>query len=114
MALHAALTDSPDKGTAPLLQAEKLAPKDPWNSYTRALLSLSGPPARAKQDRALAALALARQASPHMLRAQVEVAAISVDRQEAGPARLGLNQVLQENPAHDRAKRLLSLLPAAP
>ena len=49
-----------------------------------------------------------------MLRAQVEVAAISVDRQEAGPARLGLNQVLLENPAHDRAKRLLSLLPAAP
>jgi uncharacterized protein HemY len=48
-----------------------------------------------------------------MLRAQVEVAAIAVDRGEPGPARVALTQVLQENPKHERAQRLLASLPIA-
>jgi hypothetical protein len=114
LALHAALTGASDKGEQPLEQAARLSPGDPWISYTRAALLLSGQPSREKQDGALAALAVARQTEPRMLRAKVEVAAISLDRGEAGPARLVFSQVLQENPKHERAQRLLSLLPTAP
>jgi predicted Zn finger-like uncharacterized protein len=114
MALHAALAGAAEAGLASLHRAEIAAPKDPWIVWTRAALALSGPPAHDKQDRALAALAVARQAEPRMLRAQVDVAAISLDRQEPGPARDVLSKVLKENPQHERAKRLLSLLPPAP
>lgn len=114
LALHAALVDAPEKGEKAQGQAEKLAPQDPWIAYTRAALALSGLPSREKQDHALAALAVVRQAEPHLLRAQVEAAAISLDRGEAGPARLALSQVLRENPAHERAQRLLAMLPPAP
>jgi predicted Zn finger-like uncharacterized protein len=114
LALHAALTGASDKGAQPLEQAARLSPGDPWISYTRAALLLSGQPSREKQDGALAALAVARQTEPRMLRAQVEVASISLDRGEAGPARLVFSKVLQENPKHERAQRLLSLLPPTP
>jgi len=114
MALHAALAGAPEKGAQQLELAAKLLPGDPWMAWTRAALLLAGPPSPEKQNGALAALAAARQAEPRMLRAQVEVAAISFDRGEAGPARLSLNQVLKENPRHERAQRLLSFLPAAP
>lgn len=114
MALHAALAGNPDMGALPLERAAKASPQDPWIAWTRAQLALSGPAAREKQDRALAALSVARQAEPRMLRAQVDLAAISLDRQETGPARDVLSKVLAANPAHERAKRLLSLLPAAP
>jgi predicted Zn finger-like uncharacterized protein len=111
LALHAALTGTPEKGTPLLEQAARLMPGDPWNSYTRAALLLSAPPSRESQDGALAALAAAQKSEPRLLRAQVEAAAIALDRGEAGPARQGLTHVLQENPKHERARRLLSLLP---
>ena len=114
MALHAALAGAPELGLVSLHRAEIVAPQDPWIAWTRAALALSGPPAREKQDRALAALAVAGQAEPRMLRAQVDVAAISLDRQEPDPARNVLTRVLKENPQHERAKRLLSLLPPSP
>jgi tetratricopeptide (TPR) repeat protein len=112
MALHAALTGGSDHGM--LRRAEVLAPRDPWIKYTRAAAALAGPASRERQDRALALLSQARQAEPRMLRVQVDAAGISVDRQEAGPARELLGRVLQENSRHERARRLLSLLPAAP
>ena len=111
MALHAALAGAPELGLVSLHRAEIVSPQDPWIAWTRAALALSGPTAREKQDRALA---VAGQAEPRMLRAQVDVAAISLDRQEPGPARDVLTKVLKENPQHERAKRLLSLLPPAP
>lgn len=114
MALHAALTGAPGKGAEPLDRAERRAPGDPWIAYTRAALLLAGPPSRAGRDAALLALAAARQAQPRMLRAQVEVAAISAERGEAGPARLELTRVLQQNPKHERARRLLASLPPGP
>lgn len=114
LALHAALTGAKDEGAAPLDRAAQRAPADPWIGYTRAALLLSGPPSREAQDAALAALAVARQAEPRLLRAQVEVAAIVAGRGEAGPARLALAQVLQQNPKHERAQRLLASLPPAP
>ncbi len=106
MALHAALAGEPDDGA--LDEAEKLAPQDPWLHYVKAMASRKSP------DAALAALALLRQAEPRLLRAQVEQAGLSMDRQEPGPARDALAQVLQANPQHERAKRMLALLPAAP
>jgi predicted Zn finger-like uncharacterized protein len=112
LALHAAITGEQDRGL--LQRAGQRAPQDPWVAYTRAAQALAGAPSRAKQDRALAALTQARQAEPRMLRAQVDAAAISIDRQETGPARDLLTRVLQENPQHERARKLLSLLPAAP
>jgi hypothetical protein len=114
MALHAALAGAPDLGLVSLHRAELVAPQDPWIAWTRAALALSGPASREKQDRALAALAVARQAEPRMLRAQVDAAAISIDRQDPAPARDVLARVLKENPQHERAKRLLSLLPPSP
>ncbi len=114
LALHAALSGKPDQGAGPLDRAARRAPADPWVAYTRAALLLAGPPTREGRDSALAALAVARKAEPRMLRAQVEVAAISAERGEPGPARVELTSVLQQNPKHERAQRLLASLPPAP
>jgi predicted Zn finger-like uncharacterized protein len=114
MALYCALANAPERGLRYLDAAEKKGPPSEMNAYTRAVLALSGAPSRERQDRALAALALARQAEPRLLRAQVDVGAISLDRQEPGPARAALSKVLEQNPQHERARRLLALLPAVP
>src|SRR5207248_3341737 len=55
-----------------------------------------------------------REAEPQLLRAQVELAGISADKQEPATAREALAKVLQDNPSHDRAKRMLALLPNTP
>jgi predicted Zn finger-like uncharacterized protein len=114
MALYCALANASERGLRYLDAAEKKGPPSEMNAYTRAALALSGAPSRERQDRALAALALARQAEPRLLRAQVDLGAISLDRQEPGPARAALSKVLEQNPQHERARRLLALLPAAP
>src|SRR5207244_9233584 len=67
MALHAALAGAPELGLLSLHRAEIATPKDPWIAWTRAALALSGPPAHEKQDRALAALGVARHAETGML-----------------------------------------------
>ena len=113
MALYCALTDAPERGARYLEQAARQAPADALAAYTRAALALSGAPSRDKQDRALAALAAARQGEPRLLRAIYDTALIALDRGEAGPARSGFEQVLKANPLHERAKKLLSLVPAA-
>ena len=115
MALFCALTDSPDRGLRYLDQAAAKQPgPDALASYTRAALASAGAASREKQDRALQQLALARQAEPRLLRAEVDTAEIALERQENGPAREALGKVLAENPQHDRARRLLALLPPAP
>ena len=114
LALHAAVSGTPEKGAQPLEQSLQRSREDAWSSWTRAALLLSGSPSRESQDRALAALEVAQKAEPRMLRAQVEVAAISIDRGESHAARALLDRVLKENPKHERAQRLLALLPAAP
>ena len=103
MALGAALTNSADPG--PL---DRLSPEDPWALYVKAVAQRKAP------DAALVTLAELRKAEPRLLRAQVEIAALAMDRKEPGPAREALGQVLQVNPQHDRARRMLALLPAAP
>ncbi len=114
LALHAALSGTPDQGAGPLDQAARRAPADPWIPYTRAELLLASSPTREAREAALAALIAARLAEPRMLRAQVGAAAIAVERGEAAAARLELTRVLQQNPRHERAQRLLASLPPAP
>ena len=113
MSFYCALSDAPDRAAHFLDQAEKGAPEDPLNAYSRAIAALSGSPSRAKQDKALSALAQVRQREPGFLRAAYDQAAIAFDRQEFGPAREGLTRVLQLNPQHERARQLVALLPAA-
>jgi hypothetical protein len=116
MALYCALANASERGLRYLDAAEKKGPPSEMNAYTRAALALSGAPSRERQDRALAALALARQAEPRLLSASAArvYAFISLDRQEPGPARAALSKVLEQNPQHERARKLLALLPAAP
>jgi predicted Zn finger-like uncharacterized protein len=114
MALYCALANAPERGLRYLDAAEKKGRPSALNAYTRAVLTLSGTPSRERQDRALASLALARQTEPRLLRAQVVAGAVSLDRKEPGPAREALSKVLEQNPQHERARRLLALLPAAP
>jgi tetratricopeptide (TPR) repeat protein len=113
MALYCALSDAGERGARYLQQAEKIAPDDAFVTYTRAALALAGAPSREKQDRALAALAVVRQAEPRLLRAVYDTAAVALERGELGPARNGFEQVLKANPVHERAKRMLSLIPSA-
>jgi hypothetical protein len=112
MALYCALSDASERGARYLQAAAKKAPQDALVAYTQAALALSGAPSPEKQDRALSALAVARQAEPKLLRATYDAARIAFDRREPGPARTALARIVQQNPAHERAQRLLALLPA--
>jgi hypothetical protein len=94
--------------------AEAKAGKDPLTLYVRAAAALSGTRSRDKQDKALSALAEVQQAEPRFLRAAYDAAAIAAERQQYGPARQGLQQLLKQNPQHERAQALLASLPAAP
>ena len=106
VALASALASAPDNGA--LEKAARLAPQDAWVLYVKAVAQRKDP------DAARTALSQARKAEPRLLRAQVELAGISADKQEPGPAREALAKVLQDNPSHDRAKRMLALLPNTP
>lgn len=112
MAFYCALTDATERGLRYLDQAAKAGPEDALGAYTRAALALAGAPSRDKQERALSALANARQAEPKLLRAVYDTAAIALDKGELGPARSGFRQVLDANPQHERARRVMALLPA--
>jgi tetratricopeptide (TPR) repeat protein len=104
MALHAAVLGSSDQGA--LERARRSGPDDPWVAL------VSGLQMRRDPDKAVEALDRARRAEPRLLRADVELAAISIDQRKPGSARRALARVLQANPEHERARRLLALLPA--
>jgi len=107
MGLAAALTSgNPARW---LERAERQAPGDPLVAVARAAAELGGGRSGEAQDRALAALSAARAAQPGLLRAQVDAAAIALDRADLASARQGLQGVVGANPMHERAKRLLSL-----
>ena len=107
MALSAALTSgNPARW---LEDAQRKAPGDPLVSVAAAAAALAGGHGGEAQDRALAALSAARAAQPRLLRARVDAAALALDRRDLAPARQELQGVLEANPRHERAKRLLSL-----
>ena len=109
MALAAALTSG---NPARWLEgAQRKAPDDPLVAVARAAAALAGGRSGEAQDRAVAALSAARAAQPRLLRAQVDAAALALERGNFASARQGLQAVVEANPRHERAKRLLSLAP---
>jgi predicted Zn finger-like uncharacterized protein len=108
MALAAALTSgNPHQW---LEKAGRKGGDDPLLAYVRAAAELAGGRDGSAQDRAAAALAAARRIEPRLLRAQVDAAALALDRHDLAAARQGLQAVLEANPKHERAKVLLSLV----
>ena len=107
IALSSALTSgNPARWLDP---AVKIAPDDPLVSLVRATAALAGGRTGEAEERALSFLAAVRSAQPRLLRARVDAAALALDRHDLASARQGLQAVVQANPRHERAKRLLSL-----
>jgi FimV-like protein len=107
MALAAALAGSGEEATGHADQAVRAAPGSAWALYAQAVAATSS----RSQERAVQALSSARQAEPRLLRADVDLAAISLDKGDPPGARELLQKVLVQNPDHDRARRMLSLVP---
>ncbi|HEY4882643.1 MAG TPA: zinc-ribbon domain-containing protein [Myxococcales bacterium] len=107
IALAEALSAAPEPAAAHAEQAERAAPGDPWVLYAKAAAAAAG---RAR-DRAIQALSAARQAEPRLLRADVDLAGFAIDGGDPAGARELLQRVLRNNPQHERARRMLSLLP---
>ena len=107
MALAEAISGVADQAAAHAEQAERAAPGDPWVLYAKAAAAAAG----GMRDRAVQALSSARQAEPKLLRADVDLACIAIDGGDPAGARELLQRVLKGNPQHDRARRMLSLLP---
>ncbi|HYZ90528.1 MAG TPA: MJ0042-type zinc finger domain-containing protein [Myxococcales bacterium] len=91
--------------------AEHTSADDPLLTLVRAHAELAGGRDGAAAERAGAELSAAKQAEPRLLRAQVDAAALALDRRDLAAARQDLQAVLEVNPKHERAKRLLSLVP---
>ena len=106
MALSESISGVADKATLHAEQAERAAPGDPWALYAKAAAAS----ASHAHERAVQALSAAREAEPRLLRADVDLAAISMDRGDPAGARELLESVLRRNPQHDRARRMLSLV----
>jgi hypothetical protein len=108
MALAAALTSGNPKYW--LGRAGRKAGDDALFQLAVATAELAGGRDGEAQDRAAAALAAAKRIAPRLLRAQVDAAALALDRHDLAAARRGLQAVLEANPQHERAKVLLSLV----
>jgi len=107
IALAEALAGAAEEATAHAEQARRAEQDHPWALYAEAAAAL----AAQAHERAIQALSAARQAQPRMLRADVDLAAIALDKGDARGARELLQKVLSQNPEHDRARRMLAMLP---
>lgn len=105
-ALEEALNGKADEAQAHAEQADRAAPGDPWTLYVKAVSAAAGH----KRERAVQALAAARQIEPRLIRVDVDLAGISLDSGDAAGARVLLERVLKENPRHERARRMLSAI----
>ncbi|HYV66363.1 MAG TPA: MJ0042-type zinc finger domain-containing protein [Myxococcales bacterium] len=109
MALASALTSgSPARWLEP---AMRKAPDDALLQLARAEAALAGGRAGDARERALSFFEAARTAQPRLLRARVDAAALALDLRDLAAARQGLQAVVEANPRHERATRLLSLAP---
>jgi len=108
MAMADALAGAAEEAKAHADQAERAAPGNPWALYAQAAAAISAK----SPERAIQALSAARRAEPRLLRADVDLAAISLDKGDRQGARELLQRVLAANPDHDRARHLLTM--AAP
>jgi FimV-like protein len=107
IAFAEALSGTPEPAATHAEQAERAAPGDPWALYAKAAAAVAG----RDRDRAVQALSAARQAEPRLLRADVDLAGFAIDGGDPAGARELLQRVLRNNPQHERARRMLSLLP---
>ncbi|HYY51867.1 MAG TPA: tetratricopeptide repeat protein [Myxococcales bacterium] len=107
LAFAEAIAGTADQAVAHADQAERAAPRDAWVLYAKAAA------AKASRDheKAVQALSEARQVEPRLIRADVDLAGISLDRGDPAGARELLHRVLRRNPQHERARRILSLVP---
>ncbi|HET7785028.1 MAG TPA: MJ0042-type zinc finger domain-containing protein [Myxococcales bacterium] len=110
LALSEALAGDATHAGEHAAQARLLSPDDPWTLYAQAAAAKAGK----ATDRALDALSRLGAAQPKLLRAQVDLAAMLADRGDAVAAREILRKVLEANAQHERARRILRLLPPAP
>jgi hypothetical protein len=106
MALAESMSGAAEQAAVHAEQAEQAAPGDPWALYAKAAAAS----ANHAHERAIQALSAARHAEPRLLRADVDLAAISLYRGDRAGARELLESVLRRNPQHDRARRMLSLV----
>jgi predicted Zn finger-like uncharacterized protein len=90
-------------------QARLLSPGDPWTEYVQAVAAKAGK----TPDGVLDALSRLGEANPRMLRAQVDAGAMLADRGDSSAARQILLRVVEANAQHERARRILRLLPPA-
>jgi predicted Zn finger-like uncharacterized protein len=107
MALAEAIAGTADQAAAHAEQAERAAPRDVWVLYAKAAAAKAG----RQHEKSVKALSEARQVDPRLIRADVDLADISLDRGDRAGARELLERVLRRNPQHDRARRILSLIP---
>jgi len=107
MAFAEAVTGTAERAVAHADQAERAAPRDAWVLYAKAAAAK----ANRAHEKAVQALSEARQIEPRLLRADVDLADISLDRGDPAGARELLERVLRRNPQHERARRILSLVP---
>ena len=105
-ALAEALGGKAEEAAAHAEEAERGAPADPWTLYAKAAAAAAGH----LQNSAVQALSAAREMQPLLLRADVDLAAISLDGGDTAGARTLLEGVLRRNPKHERARRMLSLI----
>lgn len=110
MALFDVVNGEIEQASAHAAAAQRADPQDPWSQYAGAAAARS----RKAPAEAAAILSRLRTAQPRMLRAHVDLAAVLLDGGNAVAARGALQQVLQDNAAHERARRLLALVSAGP
>lgn len=104
----AALADAVDgkaaDAAARVAQAESAGAGDPWVLYVKGAAAVAGH----DREAAVQAYASAQKAEPRMVRADVDLAGLSLDGGDKAAARTLLEKVLRDNPQHDRAKHMLS------
>jgi predicted Zn finger-like uncharacterized protein len=110
LALSEAVAGDASRASEHAARARLLSPDDPWTLYLEAAAAKAG---RAN-DRALDALRRLSAVHPMLLRAQVDLAAMLADRGDTTAAREILRKVVEANPQHERARRILRLLPPPP
>lgn len=109
LALSEAIAGEADRAAEHAARALLLSPGDPWALYTQAAAAKA---ARAS-DLVLDGLSRLGAAYPKLLRAQVDLGAMLADRGDSTAAREILRRVVDANAQHERARRILRLLPPA-
>jgi predicted Zn finger-like uncharacterized protein len=107
LAFAEAISGDADHAAEHARQARVVSPDDPWTLYTEAAAAKAGK----APDRALDALSRLGAAHPKLLRAQVDLGAMLADRGDSTAAREILRRVVEANGQHERARRILRLLP---